>query len=37
MNCKATTSFNNNDYVSKPIHLVNIDQTAFIYLYENGE
>lgn len=37
MSCKATTSFENNNYVNKQVHLVNIDQAEFIYLYENGE
>lgn len=37
LDCKATTSFENNNYISKQIHLVNINQTAFIFLYENGE
>ena len=37
LGCKATTSFENNNYISKQVHLVNINQTAFIYLYENGE
>lgn len=37
MSCKATTSFNNNNYIKKQVHLVNIDQCVFIFLYENGE
>jgi len=37
LGCKATTTFSNNFYMNKQVHLVNIDQTAFIYLCENGE
>lgn len=35
--CNATTIFSNNSYTNKQVHLVNINQTAFIFLYENGE
>ena len=35
MNCKATTTFSNTSYTSKQIHLVNIDQCAYIFVYEN--
>jgi len=37
MNCKATTSFSNNNYVSKPIHLVNINQCSNIFIYKDNE
>lgn len=35
LGCKSTTTFSNNSYTNKQVHLVNIDQCAFIYLYEN--
>lgn len=37
LGCKATTTFDRGYYIKKQVHLVNIDQTSFIYLYENGE
>lgn len=37
LNCKATTTFKNNSYKNKQVHLINIDQCSYIYLYENDE
>jgi len=36
MNCKSTTTFSNTSYTSKQIHLVNIDQCAYIFVYDNN-
>lgn len=37
LGCKATTTFDRGYYIKKQVHLVNIDQAEFVYLYENGE